>query len=58
LIAFIIVSLGMLAGLSSLREGRPANPEIRFQTTNPDPPPLGGLGAIPLPPSLNRRAKP
>jgi hypothetical protein len=55
LIAFIIVALGVLAGLSSLRGGRPwpANPEIRLQTTNGGSPlPLGGLGAIPLPPSL------
>jgi hypothetical protein len=55
LIAFVILALGVLAGLSNLLGGRPwpANPKIRFQTTKTDtPPPLGGLGAIPLAPSL------
>jgi hypothetical protein len=54
LIAFIIAVLGVLAGLSGLRGGRPwpANPEIRFQTNAGAPLPLGGLGTVPLPPAL------
>ncbi len=48
--AFIIVALGMLA-LTGFRGSWawPAHPEFRFQTS---PPPLGGLGTVPLPPSL------
>ncbi len=55
LIALVVVALFLLAGLSGRREDHrgPANPEGRFQsTTTGSPPPLGGFGAVPLPPTL------
>jgi hypothetical protein len=55
LFAFIIVALVVAAAIASLLRGYPlpANPERHFRdTNNVAVPPLGGLGAVPIPPAL------